>query len=896
MDYKKLEKILLYILLIIVGVVYLYTVSPTLSFWDCGEFIASAYTLAVPHPPGTPFYIIMGRAWLIIVGIVASILPISKEVAWHMNLLGLGFSLAGLALLYKMLLKMFRMFQSNSSELNRIVIAFATCFAIAFFYTYWQNAIETEVYAAATFVFLLINYLALQWYESVKQGEPKNKLLLLAFYLIFLSTGIHLTPFLIFIPFYIFVFIVERKYTKDILFILLGIFQMVFFALIFLLAGPGRQTTTIVVLGLILLSAIVLALNNPKKYRNSKFFWVTIFLIIAGVSTELYLPLRAAKLTELYKDPGANEQYLAGRNIAPRINECDPGESFDSFNKVLHRDQYGPAQIIPRKTQTQTGYGLIAGYIWQLDLLRNYLFWQPAHAGVNGFFRAIILALFTIFTVWGMYSLYKREKKVFLLLIMILFMLTFSITGYLNLRFSPSDSNPKHQPREVRERDYFFHTTDVYFGIFMGIGLLAFSEFIREEAKNKRLYNIVGLSAIVVYSVVPLLSNIQVNNRYGMFIPRDYGYNMLNSCARGAVVFTNGDNDTFPLWFAQEVLKVRRDVIVANLSLINTNWYIKQLKYWGVPISFSDYVIDRLEPRMTSDRRIIYVKDILIRNILATNAGIEIENQDYFIPQEEFAGKYLKGYSGKLPIYFASTVSRENFEGFQPHCRLEGLVYRVMPDSIDPLLNVDINKTKELFYETYRYTGIFAPEKQGAVKEILVDFDKRKKEGEFYDKPIQIDENTMRLYTNYAAGLHSLGYIHQQHGDIKGTLNAWRFARLFDAQPTHFFDYNLGLLYAQLGLIDSAEHYFSNIEVLDANVMMRIGSVYGAIGEYGRAAEYFRKAITFKPQIPDAYFGLYTIYLEQNDTASAIQVLNDWLSINPRDTSALNMLRRLQEQ
>jgi tetratricopeptide (TPR) repeat protein len=896
MDYKKLETILLYALLVIVGAVYLYTVSPTLSFWDCGEFIASAYTLAVPHPPGTPFYILLGRAWLLIVGIFASILPISKEIAWHMNLLGLGFSLAGLALLYKMLLKIFRMFNSKSSELNRIVIAFATCFAIAFFYTYWQNAIETEVYAAATFVFLLINYLALIWYESVKQGEPKHKLLLLAFYLIFLSTGIHLTPFLIFIPFYIFVFIVERKYTRDVLFILLGVFQMVFFALIFLLAGHGRQTATLIVLGLILLSAIVLALNNPAKYRNSKFFWITIFLIIAGVSTELYLPLRAAKLTELYKDPKAKQAYLAGDNIAPRINECDPGESFDSFNKVLHRDQYGPAQIIPRKTQTQTGYGLIAGYIWQLDLLRNYLFWQPVQAKSNILFRSIILALFTIFIVWGMYTLYRREKKVFYLMLMIMFMLTFAITGYLNLRFSPSDPNPKHLPHEVRERDYFFHTTDVYFGIFMGIGLLAFSEFIREEAKKKRIYNIIGLSGIVVYSMVPLFSNIHVNNRYGMFIPRDYGYNMLNSCDRGAVLFTNGDNDTFPLWFAQEVLKIRRDVIIANLSLINTNWYIKQLKDWGVPISFSDYVIDRLEPRMTSDRRIVYVKDIMIRNILATNAGIELENRDYFITQEEFAQKYLKGYKGRVPIYFASTVSRENFEGFQPHCRLEGLVYRVMPDSLDPLVHVDIPRTKELFYGVYRYTGIFPPDKQDAVKEIVMDFDRRKEEGEFYDHAIQIDENTMRLYTNYAAGLHSLGYILQQYGDIKGTLNAWRFARLFDAQPTHFFDYNLGLLYAQLGAVDSAEHYFSNIDVLDANVMIRIGSVYGAIGEYGKAAEYFRKAITMNPQIPDAYFGLYTIYLEQMDTASAIQVINDWLTINPRDTSAMNMLKQLQNQ
>ncbi len=190
MDYKRLENILLYVLITITTGVYLYTVAPTLSFWDCGEFIGSAFTLAVPHPPGTPFYVLLGRAWLIFFGLISAILPISKEVAWHMNLLGLGFSVLTIGLLYKMMLKIFRTFQKNDNEFNFIIIAFATCLGIGFFYTYWRNAIETEVYAAATFVFVLINYLAILWYDSVKQGAPKNKYLLLSFYLIFLSTGI----------------------------------------------------------------------------------------------------------------------------------------------------------------------------------------------------------------------------------------------------------------------------------------------------------------------------------------------------------------------------------------------------------------------------------------------------------------------------------------------------------------------------------------------------------------------------------------------------------------------------------------------------------------------------------------------------------------------------------
>ena len=904
MDYKRLENILLYVLITITTGVYLYTVAPTLSFWDCGEFIGSAFTLAVPHPPGTPFYVLLGRAWLIFFGLISAILPISKEVAWHMNLLGLGFSVLTIGLLYKMMLKIFRTFQKNDNEFNFIIIAFATCLGIGFFYTYWRNAIETEVYAAATFVFVLINYLAILWYDSVKQGAPKNKYLLLSFYLIFLSTGVHLTPFLIFIPFYIFIFIVERRYLKDVFFLLIGIFQLSFFALVFLVPAT-LYTPVLILLGIILLTGIILPLNNPEKYRNWRFFWTAIFLIIMGISAELYLPIRAAKLTELYKNKDTIEQYHAGENIAPRINECNPGEDFNfsalfdyesPFNKVLHRAQYGPTRLIPRQTQDATGFSLIQGYFWQMHLFVRYLFWQPIPEGINRYFRGLVLALFCLFSIWGMVVLYKREKKIFLLTIMIMFMLSFAMVSYLNLKFSPSDPNPQHRPQEVRERDYFFHTSHVYFGILIGFGFLGFTNWVKNETKNKKLTNIASLSSIVVFSAIPLLTNRYVNNYYGDFIPRDYGYNMLISCDDGAILFTNGDNDTFPLWFAQEVLNLKRKVIIANLSLINTEWYIKQLKYWGAPISFSDYVIDRLEPRMTPDRRIIYVKDIMVRNIIATNAGIKLSNEDYFINQKDFAARYIKGYKGKRPIYFASTVSRNNFEGFTSYLKLEGLVYRLTGDSVNPIFNVDVEKTKNFFYNAYRYTGVFEPKKQKSLSRLLVDFEKRKKEGEFYDFAILKDENTKRLYSNYAAGLHSLGLKLQEQGDIQGTIDAWRFAVLFEPQPSYFFDYNLGLLFAQLGIVDSAEYYFSKIDVKDAQILIRIGSVYKAIGHLNGAIEYFQKAKNINPRLPQTYFGLYSAYLEKNDTASAIRILNDWLKLNPRDTSALNILKELREE
>jgi tetratricopeptide (TPR) repeat protein len=904
MEYKRLENILLYILLIIVAVAYLYTVAPTLSFWDCGEFIASAYTLAVPHPPGTPLYVLLGRVWLIIFGAIAAILPISKEVAWHMNLLGITFSVLTIFLLYRMILKILRMWHKDNNQLTMIIVAFAACLATAFFYTYWENAIETEVYAAATFIVVLINYLAILWYEGVKKGTPKNRYLLFSFYLIFLSTGIHLTPFLIFIPFYVFIFAVERKYLKDTLLLLLGIFQVIFFPLTFLLPN-SLYIPSLVILGIILLIALMLPFNNPEKYKNWRFFWVGIFLVVIGISTELYLPIRAKVLTELYQDKETSKEYLANKNIAPRINECDPGENFESFDDVLHRAQYGPTQLIPRQTQQATGFNVIEGYFWQLALFTRYLSWQPIPEDVNAGFRALSLALFYLFCIWGMYELYKREKKIFLFTILILFMLSFAMVGYLNLKFSPSDSNPKHQPREVRERDYFFHTGHTYFGLLMGIGFFGFIDLLKKESKNNKFAHIGGLTGVVAFSLIPFLTNIRVDNRFGNFIPKDYGYNMLISCDDGSIVFTNGDNDTFPLWFAQEVLGTKRSVIVANLSLINTPWYIKQLKYWGAPISFTEAEIDHLEPIYDyRNRRVIYVKDIMIRDLLATNAGVKLKRRlerdrlvlsdAFFVSQEEFAARYLKDYQGETTIYFATTVAEDNFKGFRPYLKLEGLVYRIIGDSVDYPYNVDLEKTKDFFYEIYRYTGVFEPKKQEFLSGIMPNFEKRKRQGEFYDFAIVKDENTRRLYSNYAAGLFNLGLVMRDRGDVLGAMDAWRFALLFEPYPDYPFVYNLGLLFAQVGMIDSAEHYFSRIDIKDPQLMTQIGSLYHSMGHNDRAIEYFQKAMALNPNFPHAYFGLFTAYLAKHDTLSAAQVLENWLRINPRDTSAYNMLNELK--
>ncbi len=887
-DFKIIS---IFIVMIIGGIVYLFTVAPTLSFWDCGEFITSAYTLAIPHPPGTPFYVVLGRVWLMIIGLFVHILPIAKEIAWHMNLLAIFFSLGAVFLIYKIVLKILELSKSRLSNKD-LWPGFIATLGMPFYFSIWWNAVETEVYAPASFIFVLINYLVLLWYERVKKNQPDNKYLLLSFYLIFLSTGIHLVPFLMVVPIYVFVYVVNPGILKDRLFLLLGVFQIVIFSYMFLLPD-NLLKPALVILILILLIAAGLSISKYTTRNNRIFFWLGIFSILIGLSSEFYLPIRSKILTEFYKDKKITESYLKGANIAPRINMNEPGESFAAFFGVLHRSQYGMQKILPRQTQSGN-IGLIEGIYHQVALYIRYLSWQIAPEYLNGFLRFFLLSIFYLLVIAGFAKLYKSEKKIFLFFMLIIFFVSIGIVGYLNLKFSPSDSNPAHQPREVRERDYFFHTSFLYIGLLIAFGIAG----LFERIKNLNIQNIL-IPFLVLYSILPAFFNYKLNSRYKNFIPRDYGYNLLISCAPNAIIFTNGDNDTFPLWFVQEVLGIRRDVIVANLSLINTDWYIRHLKYWGVPISFDNTTIKKICEQgyfVSEDRKIMFVKDIMIRDILATNAGKILHPQDYFIKAEDFAKKILKNYQGKRPIYFSSTVDYENYTGFEPYLKIEGIVYRVSGDSIPFPRNMDVDKTREFFYRTYRYTGFFAPQKYEVLAKILDDFEKRKNEGEFFNYEAIKDQNTVNLYYNYAIALIYLGFLLRDSNDIDGALKAWRLGLLFESLGKEVWKlyYNLGMLFNQLHITDSADYYFSRIDRKESQIFAQIGESFRQNHDYPRAIKYFKEALRINTRNASAYNGLIDTYLDLNDTNSAIKLLEDWLRSNPNDTGARMFLKTLK--
>ena len=204
-------------------------------------------------------------------------------------------------------------------------------------------------------------------------------------------------------------------------------------------------------------------------------------------------------------------------------------------------------------------------------------------------------------------------------------------------------------PYQPRERDYAYAASFYAFAIWIGLGVLGVFEFIRKYVPGKAA----GALAIAACFIVPtIMAKEEWNDhdRSGLYTARDFASNYLNSCAPNAILFTNGDNDTFPLWYAQEVEGIRTDVRVMNLSLSNTDWYIDQMSrkaYDSDPVPFSmvkeqyrqgtrDYVpfYDRKIPGYTDLKEIIdFVKSDDQQAKLQTQSGKSLN----YLPTKRFS-------------------------------------------------------------------------------------------------------------------------------------------------------------------------------------------------------------------------------------------------------------------
>ena len=663
-----------------VWLIYALTLSPTTWFWDTSEYITTAHILGIPHPPGNPVFVLLARAWDVLLA------PFPVSTAVRINLFSA--TMSALAHVFWFLLAHRILAFFSEDRWFRIIGASAAVLISATAFTVWnQSNVNEKVYTVSLFTIALLSWLAFHWRDNLGRGKDDNILILMMFILA-LSVGNHLMAFL---------------------------------------AAPA-----------LLLFVLI---NEPRALKNWRLYAFGVGAVIVGLSAHLYLPIRA--------------------DLNPVINEADPtcpgvGSALvsiltfgragcDELGDALARKQYDKPSMFSDPVAAMRGEDLPRSpsqLIAQIGNYFQYFDWQWARSvsGNRSWFggaRPLISLLFIFFGVFGAMQHFKRDKKSFWYVAVLFATLSFGLTFYLNFRYGysiPLDLGP--ESREVRERDYFFIVSFSMWGIWAGIGLAALWQWIGTRMDDARGVTAgarppLAAAAIMVFALLPMLLNFTWANRSYDWSARDWAHNLLMSVEPYGVLFTNGDNDTFPLWYAQEVEGIRKDVTVIVMSYLNTPWYAKQLRDLTAPcppgvdpasdptriICQRPYEADK-GPQFYADslaktpaafataapgqrpptRSILPLTDQQIEQVAYTqpflnpatqlfrvgNIETTIQQNEVMLPADIFLGYIINNSLADRPIYFASTTQAYEELNLSRFILRQGVAYKLVNGPIVP--------------------------------------------------------------------------------------------------------------------------------------------------------------------------------------------------------------------
>jgi len=766
---KLIENLVGALVFVIALLTFFSTIAPTVSFWDCGEYIAASYTLGIPHPPGNPLYILVAR-------IFTMIFFWTQQVAFRINLLSVVTAAITALFLHKIVVFAMKDWFGELDEKWKVATVNIAGFVGALFgvfnYTFWFSAVESSVYIPAILTIVLNIYIVLIWAKS--KEENRDRYLVLFAYLAFLGIGLHMMAMFALMPIFLYILLVDKTKLTDwrlwgvalllgsivysmaafffvvpVLLVMSAIYgfvpqkeakivspfvgAVVLFAMYKLLVSPENSEDigmiTLVSLALIVFAVVNAASNDKNSEKKWKFAFLIVLFSLLGFSVHAYIPIRSSL------EPIIDENH-------PVVEIKNGKLEWDAFRGFLERKQYGSESMITRMfhrrgaLETQFGIDSHMGYggfhITQFFHLGESIASdrtadeRNSILGEKNFFKKFaILFLYlipTFFMLWGWEYWFKKDRNRALLFMSLVLITTVMMVLYMNFSDGKHSEKAEYKHwvdagrpgpmptvhREVRERDYFFTPGFMFFGLWIGLaaGALLHRSFTSKNKTNRKLAPIYAV-LFCASPALPFFQNYKENNRTNDWIPYDYAYNLLMSCEKDGIIFTNGDNDTFPLWFLQEAEGIRKDVRVVNLSLANTSWYIKQLKRLEpkVPISYSENDVEN--GRVTHQRNpfknptryslpeakidivfpssselpVLRVQDLLVVNIIDANAW-------------------------QKPIYFSSTVSDDNMVGFAPYLKFEGMVSRVMDTLVEPSDYINFERTKLLLNEIYQFRNL----------------------------------------------------------------------------------------------------------------------------------------------------------------------------------------------
>jgi hypothetical protein len=819
MNYSRVNNITGWSVFLFALWVFVSTMEPTASFWDCGEFISCSYKLMAPHPPGAPIFLLIGRFFSLFAGDDVT------QVAYWLNMVSAVSSAFTILFLFwsiTMLAKKLVSTQDGTYNLGQTISIMGAGVIGATAYTFtdsfWFSAVESEVYAMSSFFTAAVFWAILKW-EAHADEEDSDRWLILIAYLVGLSIGVHLLN-LTAIPALALVFYFKKYKNTDLkgVFIALVVSVML---LGFVMVGviPGIPSIA---------AKVELIFVNSFGMSFGSGIW---FISIISLATLVYFIYK----THVSKNRLWNTSLVSFAFILigyfsygvivirshynPPIDMNDP-ENIMTFVSYLKREQYGDRPLLkgpnftarPYKYEktapvyapvTENGkdkYIIIDHKVepkyYDKDMMlfprmysnqpghpEQYQEWMRMKPGHKPTFAENISFMFTYqmghmywrYFMWnfagrmgdeqdsgwigvGQWSNIGDDLKAFASKARNNFYLLPLLAGMIGFSFQITRDNKNgwivtslffftglaiiiylnQPPTEPRERDYTFAASFYAFAIWIGLAVLVLKETIEKYVSKNS--TIAASLATVLLVPIPAIMGIEGwddHDRSQRFYQVESAKNLLNSCAPNAILFTGGDNDTYPLWYVQEVEGFRTDVRVCNLSLLNTDWYVKQMQnkaYLSEPLPISltlenyrtgtnDYLYldeERFSKNPNSAINLPVFIDLVKRKDPEVTRPYDggmittYPTQNFILPvdtsyvlksgmvqnkyRELVTDKMLFSIQGggmdkrslvildmivtnqwKRPIYFSSTLSESDYLGMHKYLQQEGLAARLLP-------------------------------------------------------------------------------------------------------------------------------------------------------------------------------------------------------------------------
>jgi len=817
MSYNKLNNLLGWLCFAIAACTYILTLEPSVSFWDCGEFISCAFRLQISHQPGYPLFAMIGKAFSLLS------LGDNTKVAYFTNMASALASAATVMFLFWTITALAKKMLVTRGEAvdpsnQTLIIGAGLVGALAFAYTdtFWYSAVETIVFAQAALCVSVVFWAILKW-EARADKPGADRYLILSAYVMGLSIGIHLLNLLT-IPALTLVYYFRRSnristkgtiiaiFTGIALLALVqfGVIQYTvkvaaYFDLFFVNTlkfgfGSGSMVFLLLLVSAII-SGIVYSIRKNKPRLNLVF--VGLAFMYLGYSSFAMIPIRAHAGTNLNNSHPDNafklqsylnrEQYIAppltyGPYFDAQAIEQKEGATLYRKGKtqyeVVGKKQslvYDRNTILPRiyssdgqdpqfyKQWLQLGEGqsptfadnLKFMFSWQIyQMYARYFLWnfvgryndqdgQTSTVDLNGNWTSgwfdggrhlpkfitedksytPLYALPLIIGLFGMFYHFKRNKRDATVIALLYFFTGIAIVLYVN--------QPTIQPRE---RDYSYVASFYTFAIWIGLGVVGLAKFMQQSVNGKYAAFAATSLCLIAAPVLMAVQEWGSHDRSTKLTPHDMASNYLNSCAPNSILFTYGDNDTYSLWYAQEVENIRPDVRIVNLSLFGTDWYIRHMKQRmnqsaPIPISmdddqFKDGVRDYLTFQDAKIPDSVELKDIF-EFMTSDDKGTKLEYENgattNYLPTKNFKltvdsaqvvktgtlpasqsnriaktmeWKYPSGFvtkenlamidilvhnNWKRPVYFTNSVPNEGSIGLSSYLYNEGFAYRLLP-------------------------------------------------------------------------------------------------------------------------------------------------------------------------------------------------------------------------